>query len=267
MSIHQLNLEGKDKVQVAIDRLQNFEPPEGYFVAFSGGKDSIVLLDIVRRSGVKHDVNYSVTGIDPPELVQFMRKHYLDVILHKPKMSIWRSIAEHKMMPLRMVRFCCADLKEIHGAGRIVVLGVRWAESPKRKARKMVELCKDKKSKSFVNPIIDFSTNEVWEYIEDYKLDYCSLYDIWESGKQGKRKRVFSRLGCIMCPMTTARLTKIEMEKWPKLAEAWKRACYRLFETHPEASKRFESAEDSWQWWISRKGQPKVSEAQCMMFE
>lgn len=41
--IHQLNMQGKDKVQVAIDRLKAFEPPEGYYLAFSGGKDSVVI--------------------------------------------------------------------------------------------------------------------------------------------------------------------------------------------------------------------------------
>ena len=42
--IHQLNMYGKDKVQVAIERLQSFEPKEeGYALAFSGGKDSVVV--------------------------------------------------------------------------------------------------------------------------------------------------------------------------------------------------------------------------------
>ena len=30
----------RDKVQIAIERLRAFEPPEGYYLAFSGGKDS-----------------------------------------------------------------------------------------------------------------------------------------------------------------------------------------------------------------------------------
>ena len=56
-----------DKVQVAIDRIKTFEPPEGYYVAFSGGKDSVVILDLVKRSGVKFDAHYNITGIDAPE--------------------------------------------------------------------------------------------------------------------------------------------------------------------------------------------------------
>lgn len=40
--------------------------PEGYFVGFSGGKDSQVLLELVRRAGVKYKAYYSVTTNDPP---------------------------------------------------------------------------------------------------------------------------------------------------------------------------------------------------------
>jgi len=52
----------------AMNVLHEYEPPEGYYVAFSGGKDSIVMLDLVRRSGVKHDAHMNITSVDPPEL-------------------------------------------------------------------------------------------------------------------------------------------------------------------------------------------------------
>jgi len=63
---------GKVNDEIAIERIKSFEPPEGYYVAFSGGKDSIVVLDLVKRAGVKYDAYYHVTGIDPPELVHFI---------------------------------------------------------------------------------------------------------------------------------------------------------------------------------------------------
>jgi phosphoadenosine phosphosulfate reductase len=130
-----------DKVQIAIDRIRQFEPPEGYYVAFSGGKDSCVVKDLVKRSGVKADYHYNLTTVDPPELVCFIREHHKDVEVHKPKKSMWQLIEAKKLPPLRHMRYCCAILKEGGGKGRLVLTGVRWAESVRRSKREMVEQC------------------------------------------------------------------------------------------------------------------------------
>ena len=58
----------------AMNVLHEYEPAEGYYVAFSGGKDSIVMLDLVRRSGVKHDAHMNITSVDPPELTAYVKK-------------------------------------------------------------------------------------------------------------------------------------------------------------------------------------------------
>ena len=63
--IHQIDIEGRDKVDKAILRLQTYEPPEGYWLAFSGGKDSVVIKALADMAGVKYEAHYSVTGIDP----------------------------------------------------------------------------------------------------------------------------------------------------------------------------------------------------------
>ena len=53
--IHQLDLYGRDKVDKAIMRLQTYEPPEGYYLCFSGGKDSCVIKALADMAGVKYD--------------------------------------------------------------------------------------------------------------------------------------------------------------------------------------------------------------------
>ena len=78
MSIKQLNFAGINRVEVAVMRLQEFEPPEGYYLAFSGGKDSIVIYDLAVRAGVKFDAHYSLTTVDPPELVHFIKAEFPD---------------------------------------------------------------------------------------------------------------------------------------------------------------------------------------------
>lgn len=71
--LHQMNIYGKDRVQQAIERLQLFEPEEGYYLAFSGGKDSVTVKALMDMADVKYDAHYDVTSVDPPELVQFVK--------------------------------------------------------------------------------------------------------------------------------------------------------------------------------------------------
>ena len=136
--IHQLNIYSKDKVQVAIERLQTFEPPDGYYLAFSGGKDSVVIKALADMANVKYDAHYSLTSVDPPELVQFI-KSFDDVIIDVPKdkdgnrVTMWNLIPRKKMPPTRIVRYCCKELKEEQSNGRMTITGVRWAESSNRK--------------------------------------------------------------------------------------------------------------------------------------
>ena len=137
--IHQLDFNGMDKVEKAIKRIQLYEPPEGYYLCFSGGKDSCVIKALADMAGVKYDAHYSISSVDPPELVRFIKDHHPDVIFDRPRdnngnaVSMWSLIPTKTMPPTRIVRYCCQALKEQGGAGRLKITGVRWAESTRRK--------------------------------------------------------------------------------------------------------------------------------------
>ena len=254
----QLTLEGKLLDDIAIDRLRAFEPPEGYWLAFSGGKASVCAKDLCLRAGVKFESHYNVTGIDAPEVVYFIRQFHPDVIFEMPEMSIWKWI-EKKGLPTRQHRWCCEKLKERGGHGRRVVTGIQWSESFKRSKRQIVEACFKDKLKVYINPIIDWQDVDIWQYMKERNLPYCKLYD------EG-----FTRLGCILCPMAGSR--KEEGDRYPKIREAWHRAALRYFEKHltdtkTDGIKRFADGEQFWQWWLSGKSVKNYIESQEVGFE
>lgn len=129
----------KQKITDAIGRLKAFEKPEGYHLAFSGGKDSCVIKALADMAKVKYRAVYRVTGIDPPELFQFIKQHHPDVELEYPRyddgkrVTMWNLIAKKMMPPTRLARYCCQYLKESSGDGCMTITGVRWDESTNRK--------------------------------------------------------------------------------------------------------------------------------------
>jgi phosphoadenosine phosphosulfate reductase len=273
--------EAHDRVQTAIDRLRNFEPPEGYYLAFSGGKDSQAIYHLAKQAGVKFDAYYHVTSVDPPELVQFIRRQYPDVHFDIPHdksgkpVTMWSLIASQTMPPTRMARYCCAQLKETAGQGRLVVTGVRWSESVRRKnnrhlidsgrkegqytnydnedTRKMVEQCYLKR-RTTLNPIIDWDETDVWEYLNDIiKVQHCELYD------QG-----FKRLGCIGCPMKSPKAVLEDFECWPKYRDNYLRAFVPMLENAKKriGGTRWETVDDVMRWWIGQENNVKIDENQ-----
>lgn len=272
----QLNFDGKDKVEVAIQRFKTFEPPEGYYLAFSGGKDSCVIKALADMAGVKYDAHYNVTSVDPPELIYFIREHHPDVVFERerykdgtPK-TMWNLIPKMGMPPTRIVRYCCAELKEHGGEGRFRVTGVRQAESVKRSHRGGLELADRKsdkkrikydvdnaeehlirmcmqKAQRILNPIIDWSDEDVWEFIKKYDIPYCKLYD------EG-----WKRIGCIGCPMQNPKGRLLELERYPKFKEAYIRAFDRMLKNHPSPNGEVDGKE-RYEYWTKGEVPPKYS--------
>ena len=249
----------EDKVQNSIDALRSFEPPEGYYLAFSGGKDSVVVKRLCDMAGVKYDAHYNVTSVDPPELVQFIKEKYPDVSRDIPHdedgkpITMWNLIPREKSVPTRIARYCCEELKECGGVGRMVVTGVRWAESRNRKnnqgivtvyqatkellespaflvtekggvilnndnaeGRELLESCY-RLRKTVVNPIINWEDEDVWEFIHRENIPYCKLYD------EGEK-----RLGCIGCPLSGSKTMQRDFARYPKYKEHYLKAFSKM---------------------------------------
>jgi len=148
----------RSKVEIAVDRIQYWCPPEGYHLAFSGGKDSCVIEWLAWMAGVHYTCHYAYTTVDPPEVMRFIRRYYPEAVWHRPKLSMWKLIEKKWVPPTRKRRYCCEHLKEYLGAGEFVLTGIRRAESSGRSNREMVHTCMKNKTKKYLHPIIDWST-------------------------------------------------------------------------------------------------------------
>ena len=212
------------KFESAIQLLRDNEPKDGkgYGLAFSGGKDSIVIKQLAIESGVKFNAFYSVTTIDPPELVRFIKEYHSDVAwLRNPKGGFFKRLIEKGIPPSFMIRWCCAEFKEQSlREYSAKIIGVRAAESPRRAKRwKSVVDDNQQRGAIIVCPIVDWSDADVWHFIASRKLPYCSLYD------DG-----FSRLGCIGCPLASAKNRRAELARWPSYEKAYRQAFCAMWE-------------------------------------
>jgi phosphoadenosine phosphosulfate reductase len=254
MSIHEL-------VDRAIDLLQAHEPPEGYYLAFSGGKDSCVIKFLAQLAGVKFEAWYSNTTIDPPELVYFIKREHPDVEWSQPKYGnmMHRVATAPKVPPTRSCRWCCEEYKEHRGNGQEKIFGIRAAESRTRE-NNWVEVGTDKYNNTAICPILYWTDKQLWKFIYHYKIPYCGLYD------EG-----FNRLGCVGCPLSSSQ--NKEFARWPNFERNWKRAIivnwtkWKGIPTKtgkPRYHAKFETGEDFWQWWRHYKV-PDYIRGNCQM--
>ena len=119
--------------------------------------------------------------MDPPELLQFIKKYHKDVIREEPEISMFQLIIKKGFPPTRVCRYCCQEYKEKNtcpkGKSVLTLTGVRKAESVKRRNRGKYETCQLDRGVEFYHPIIEWSDEQLWAVIDDNHIPYCSLYD------------------------------------------------------------------------------------------
>jgi phosphoadenosine phosphosulfate reductase len=240
-----------DRVKRAIDLLKDNEPPEGFYLAFSGGKDSTVCKELANMAGVKYDAWFNNTTIDAPETIHFIKKYHTDVNWNQPKTGnmFHRIATAPKLPPSRYRRWCCEEYKESTGVtNRVKIFGARADESLARKARWREITVTTWDDRPAICPIVYWTTDQVWEFIRFYNIPYCSLYD------EG-----FERIGCVGCPLTTREKQDKEFERFPRYAAGWKRAIIKNWEKwkdipntktgKPRFQANFKSGEAFFEWW------------------
>lgn len=238
------------------------------------------MLELFRRSGVPFEVHNSHTTADAPQTVRHIRKVFSVLELEGIKCeiemptymgdrtSMWKLIPQKLMPPTRIVRYCCSVLKETGCKNRYISTGVRWAESSSRKTRgefekigdkkieaenfsevmlmndndarrRMTELC-IMKHKMVVNPIIDWTDSDIWNYLLSEHIQYNQLYDLG-----------YERVGCIGCPMAGKKRLR-EFADFPQYKKMYIHAFERMLQEQKRRGKKskWKTADEVFLWWM-----------------
>lgn len=282
-----------DKEAYSIDVLRSL-CKDGCEIMDSGGKDSAVLVHIAKKSGIPIKVVHNLTTVDAPETVYYVRDKFkklreegIDAEIVKPKETMWQLIERKGTPPTRLIRYCCAALKETYGVGKKIATGVRRSESVQRKnnqglvtvfnptkelidkadnenfhitskggvvlnldndeTRDTYEYCY-RTRKAIVNPLIDWTDSDIWEYIRAEKIELNPLY---ECG--------WSRVGCIGCPMA-GKHRYFEFKKYPTYEAAYKKAFEKMLIRRTEKGLKimdaWKDADAVFRWWMEDKTDP-----------
>lgn len=260
-----------DKIRYSVELVRKTEkmalrldPENGFYNTFSGGKDSQCLYHIVKLAGVRHKTHMSLTSIDPPEVIRFVKRNYPDVELIKPKMSIYDMAKKRHLLPTMRLRWCCAEFKETSGAGKVTLIGIRKEESARRAKRGEIAAnikgkrteqtfdqwsyheeemvtCVGGKDKILISPLIYWKERDVWEFLNANNIPHCELYD-----------KGHLRIGCICCPMSSYKQRIKEIKAYPHVKRNWLKTIQWLID-NGYINHNFDNAEFGFRWWISGK--------------
>ncbi len=259
------------KIEKAVALLQAYEAEAlklgdyGFHVCDSYGKDSDCIVELAKMAGVKHECHHNLTTIDPPELMWYGRDNRPNTIVDRSPRGhlILDRMVEKANPPTRCGRWCCSEYKEGGGDGLVKVIGVRIAESARRRGLwKTVN--KNKKTGLIIAPIAYWTDEDVWEFHRLRGIPHCCLYD------EG-----FKRLGCIGCPLAGPAGQKREFERWPRYEALWRKGFQMLWDRHhgvpnqkgnPRFFEKFESVDAFFKWWVSGRAW-EGDDPQCVFEE
>lgn len=220
-----MNLERK--ISFAINLLRDIPQDGPIEVSYSGGKDSDVILELVREAGIPYEAIYKNTTIDPPGTIAHCKAQGVRIM---PPRESFFALVERKGFPSRFQRFCCEVLKEYKIHDR-AVQGIRRSESTKRAKRyKEPELCrtypKGEKARIYL-PILEWTDKDVAEFIKDRGIKCAPVYYDEQGNFHPER-----RLGCIGCPLASQRARIAAYKKYPGILRESIKALQRYYSTH-----------------------------------
>lgn len=271
----------------AIQYLKSFEPDDGYYLAYSGGKDSDVILALAKMAEVKFEAVHNNTTVDAPETIYHVREMGVRIESAHDKdgnfINMERLIIRKKLPPTRLMRYCCTVFKEQGGKGKVVVTGVRKAESvsrsesaelikvigkPKTTQKEAEENGVNYRITKFGGLVLNDDNSESRRFVEHcYRTRETMVNPIvdWEDKDvwdflwhyQIKINPLYghngcNRIGCIGCPMASRTKRIQDFKQYPKYKERYLRAFEGMLRNRKGSGMptHWSSAEEVMKWWL-----------------
>ena len=214
-------------------------------VAYSGGKDSDVCLELTRMAGIKYRAIYHNTTIDPPGTIKHVKEQGAEVM--QPKVTFFELVAQMGF-PNQFQRHCCRYLKEYKTLDR-TIQGIRKCESTRRAANyeeptecRVYGRGRKKEYAEAFYPILDWTDEDVAEFIAERGIKCHPLYYDEEGNFHVDR-----RLGCMCCPMAYYRKRIEYFKSYPGMVKAYLRAGQKYRDRHPDV-KTTHNYRDVYEW-------------------
>lgn len=202
-----------------------------FYVAFSGGKDSMVMLDLVQRA-LPHDSFEVIFGdttmelSDTRKIVEATKNFFADLNWHTARSHFsapdsWQFMGP----PARKIRWCCSvhksgpslvKVKEIIAARRrcpvvdvknfrtMAFVGVRAEESEMRSTYNKISISRKHPSQINFYPILEWTTAEIFLYLFAENLPLSQSY-----------RNGLARVGCKFCPLSSALTDCLQNKFYP----------------------------------------------------
>lgn len=256
---------------------------EPYYLAYSGGKDSDTILILAELAGVRYEAVHNLTTVDAPETVNYVKsnpkvqierpeKTMWQLIPEKtiPPTRLARyccdELKERGGMRRKVVtgvrkyesvsRSKSTDLVKIIGKPKTTAreadeIGADYWQNKQGgvmlnndngESRELVEHCY-KSRKVLINPIYDWTDDDVWEFLKHYG---CKSNPLYECGAK--------RIGCIGCPLASTKARYSEFDRYPKYKLNYIRAFDRMVKARKEKGlpvyDNWQSGEDVFRRWM-----------------
>jgi 3'-phosphoadenosine 5'-phosphosulfate sulfotransferase (PAPS reductase)/FAD synthetase/ferredoxin len=218
---------------------------DAIYIGFSGGKDSVVLLDLCHKAlPLDVPVVFSDTDMELPDTYsvweeiqsRYEGRPFLKVSAKTPALENWRLFGP----PSRSVRWCCSvhksapaliELKHRLGVTSVkaaAFLGVRSEESLSRSAYEDIGEGVKTSSQANLMPILEWGAHELWLYLLENDLMVNRAY-----------RYGLSRVGCVVCPESSEKYAWFVDAVYPEAIKPYSDA---IIET---SAKEFVSQEEA----------------------